>query len=484
VGRSRTNTIHNVAQTQTNLAWETLFDVSGQPAGALKDRLARSIRAAIRDGRLPRGAALPPSRTLATDLGISRWAVTQAYGQLVTEGYLDARTGSATRVAWSPDPEDRITRPVRLREQAGPPRYDLSMWSPDYRAFPRRKWVEAIRAEAETVPYYQLDYGEPGGEPKLRAILAEHLNRGRGAHAEPGSLSVFSGARQSMGQISRALFLAGYKRIGVESPGSCGLWEPARNAGLETVPLPADEGGLITAALDDHPGLRLVCVGAARQILYGTPLAPERRAALLDWARRADGLIIEDDYDAEFSYDGPAPPVIQGSDFRRVALLGSMSRSMTPTVNVGWILAPPRWVAAVRTAYQPALTPPALTQLALASLMESGGYDRHLRASRQRLRTRRNALVAALGRELPEYPVRAPQGGLHVLLELPGSIDPNAIVAVARPAGMDLCAADDYLSEPGAAPLPVLPIGYGNLPDGLIHEAVALLATLIKSAVP
>jgi GntR family transcriptional regulator/MocR family aminotransferase len=458
---------------QTNLAWETLFDVSAQPSGPLHERLARTIRAAIRDGRLPRGAALPPSRILATDLGVSRWAVTQAYGQLVTEGYLASRTGSATRVVWSPEPDQD-----RMVFRSTPPRFDLSQWAPDYRAFPRRKWVEAIRVAAENTPFDQLDYGDTGGEPRLRAILAEHLSRSRGAAADPGTVSVFTGARQGLSQVAHALYAAGHRQVGMENPGSPGLWDAARSAGLELVPLPVDDDGLVTDALGEHPAMRAVCVGAAHQLMLTSPLAPHRRAALLDWARQVDGFIIEDDYDSEFSYDGPALPVMQGSDRRRVALLGSMSRALTPTAQVGWVVAPPFWVEAVRAAYMPTSAPPALIQLALANFMESGAYDRHLRASRLRFRRRRDALLAALEHRLPGYPVRGTAVGLHLLLGLPDGTDLPVLIAAAHRRSMEISDPAE-LYFPPAPPQSWLPLGYANLDDTQVEEAVAVLAGLL-----
>jgi GntR family transcriptional regulator/MocR family aminotransferase len=466
-----------VTQTRTNLAWGTLFDVSAQPPGPLHSRLSRAIRSAIRDGRLPRGAALPPSRTLAADLGISRWAVTQAYGQLVTEGYLSGRTGSATRVTWTPERSGETAKTPARETAQPPPRYDLSVWGADYRAFPRRKWVEAIRMAAETTPFDHLDYGDLGGEPRLRAVLAEHLNRSRGAAADSGTICVYSGARQSLAQLSLALVKAGHRRIGVESPGSRGLIDVVRAAGMQTVPLPVDSGGLIVSALDEYPDVRAVCVGTAHQILLGGPLAADRRSALLDWARRVDGLIAEDDYDAEFSYDRPTPPVMHGLDPRRVALLGSMSRALTPTINVGWVVPPPHLVQAVRTAFHPAPAPPALNQLALAHFMESGEYDRHLRASRKRFRSRRDALLTALERDLPGYPVSGTESGLHVLLELPMGTDMSGLVATASRRGLSLC--DPEGMWDGPAPRPWLPLGFCNLDDRVIDEAVCALAELV-----
>ena len=250
------------------MAWETLLDLSATRSGPLHMRLAAAIRAAIRDGRLPVGAALPPSRMLAADLSVSRWTVTEAYSQLITEGYLTGKTGSATRVTWSPRPADEpgADRARRVPAQAGPSSaagFDLSSYQPDLRAFPRRQWVQAIRAAAETAPFDRLSYSEPGGLPELRAVLAEHLNRSRAAAAEPGTICVVMGAGQGMSRLCRALLADGHTAIGMENPGSPRLFQAAQEAGLDLVPLPVDDDGLVVGALDGQPGLRAVCVGAA-----------------------------------------------------------------------------------------------------------------------------------------------------------------------------------------------------------------------------
>jgi GntR family transcriptional regulator / MocR family aminotransferase len=429
-----------VAQVRTNLAWETLFDLSGTRPGPLHVRLAAAIRAAIRDGRLPSGAALPPSRTLAERLGVSRWTVTQAYGQLITEGYLTGRTGSATRVTWSPGPGDEpVTRP-----QVPPPSrtvrpgaFDLLSYRPPLRAFPRRKWAEA----------------------------------------EPGTISVFSGAGQGLTQLSRALRADGHTAIGMENPGSPRLWQAAQLGGLDLVPLPVDDDGLVVGELAGHPGLRAVCVGTARQIALGVPLAPARRRELIEWAQRVDGLIVQDDYDAEFS-DRPPPAVMQGSARDRVALLGSMTHAVGPAVNIGWVVTPGSWVEAVRAEHQLQVLPPALNQLALVHLMRTGAYDRHLRTTRQRISARQAKLARALERQLPGYRLLGLGGGLHLVIELPPGADPDAIVAAAARRQVYLCSLDELRMRPDPAS-PGLLIGYGNLRDDAIDEAVRLLAEAI-----
>jgi GntR family transcriptional regulator / MocR family aminotransferase len=473
-----------VTETQLNLAWETLFDLSATRPGPLHMRLAAAIRSAVRDGRVPHGAALPPSRSLADDLGVSRWTVTQAYGQLVTEGYLSARTGSATRVSWTPDPDDDAG--LRLARQPAPAaasaaRYDMYSCRQDLRVFPRRKWVQAITAAAATASPGQLDYSVPGGMPELRAVLAEHLNRSRGAIVDPGTISIFSGAGQALTQLCRVLMAEGETALGIEDPGSIRYHQVARTTGMDLIGLPVDEDGLDTEAVDKYPQLRAVCVGTARQMAYGTPLPPHRRAQLLDWARRVGGLVIEDDYDHEFSYDRPAPPVMQGTDPQRIALLGSMSQPLGPTVSIGWVVTPGRLVRAVRAEDEIQVLPPALNQLALAHLMRSGDYDRHVRTIRLHMRRRRNLLLASLRARLPALQIHGAQSATMLLLELPPGTDTTSIVAAAARRGLQVGDLDEMRLTPDPS-RPGLLLGYGSLPDRVVDEAVAILAGVLAAA--
>jgi GntR family transcriptional regulator/MocR family aminotransferase len=201
----------------------------------------------------------------------------------------------------------------------------------------------------------------------------------------------------------------------------------------------------------------------------------------VDWARRVDGLVIEDDFYSEFSYDRPTPPVIQGTAKDRVALLGSMSTVLGPTVGIGWVVAPRRWVQAVRAEHEIQVLPPALNQLALVQLMQSGAYDRHLRASRQRFRARRNVLLDALGRHLPEYRVRGAETGVAVLLDLPPGTDESAILRAAARRGIELCNLYEVQLPPRPRD-PGLLVGYGNIKDSVIDAAVAALAEVIRDA--
>ncbi|CAM5375562.1 PLP-dependent aminotransferase family protein [Streptomyces griseorubiginosus] len=461
---------------QTNLAGDLLLDLDRPGGGPLHERVKRALRAAIRSGRVEVGTALPPSRQLAADLGCSRWAVTEAYGQLVAEGYLEARSGSATRVRWAGDEDTGPGRPTARRDPVA--RFDLAPGLPDLRAFPRRRWAEAVRAQVATTAFTEFGYPPPGGHARLRGLLADYLGRSRGVSTSARDVTVCLSVTDAVRRICHVLRADGITAVGCEEPGWTRLREVIRAAGLEPVPVRVDGGGLRTGDLAGHTGLRAVLTAPAHQFPLGTVLVPERRAALLDWARRVDGVVLEDDYDAEFRYDRRPVAALQGMDPSRVILLKSLSKTLSPALGIGWIVAPSRWTDVLHRTDLTAAQPPVLDQLAFAALLESGGYDRHLRACRKRYRDRRDALVGALAERLPDAPVSGVAAGLHLLLRLPAGTDPAAVVRAATARSLrvaDLAAyhATADHSEQG------LVLGYGNLADGMVTEAVRLLGETI-----
>lgn len=452
----------HMAESQTNLAWDVLLDLSGQ--GPRHERLTRALRTVIRDGTLATGSALPPSRKLAGDLGFSRWVVTQAYEQLVAEGYLAARTGSATVVRWSTSSGEPAKAAV---PRSAPLSLDLAPGLPDLRHFPRQRWAEAVRGVLANAPHDEFGYPTPGGHPRLRAVLAEYLRRCRGTVTEDVRIS--SGVTDGFSRVCRAFVAAGITRIAAEEPGWLTLRRAATNAGLDVVPVRVDEEGL---RVDEIPsGVRVVLVTPAHQFPTGTVLSPARRAGLLDWAHDVDGLIMEDDYDAEFRYDRRPMGTVQGMDPGRVALFGSVSKTLSPALGIGWYTVPPQWTDWVESAP----TPPMLDQLAFAAFLEHGSYDRHLRAARLRYRARRDALVAALS------PARlsGAAAGLHLVLDLDEGADAAAVVRRARANGLRVADLDDYRTTPGE---PGLVLGYGNLADSSVATAARLLREAIADS--
>ncbi|MFF1747674.1 aminotransferase-like domain-containing protein [Streptomyces mirabilis] len=208
-------------------------------------------------------------------------------------------------------------------------------------------------------------------------------------------------------------------------------------------------------------------------------LSAARRARLVRWAREVDGFVIEDDYDSEFRYDHHPVAVMQGMEPSRVFLLGSVSKTLSPALGLGWLVAPVAMTPVLRAANLVAAAPPVLDQLALATFIDRGWYDAHLRAARRRFRSRRDLLVRTLGAQVPEGRVAGTAAGLHILLHLPDGTDTRGAVQAAASAGLRLADLDDYRAHRSAQPALVL--GYGNISDTEIPPAVALLREALRS---
>ena len=466
-----------MTESQTNVAWDVLLDLTRPADRPLHERLRNALRDAIRDGRISVGTALPPSRALAVDLGCSRWAVTEAYGQLVAEGYLRALTGSATWVQWSGDPPP--VRPAHPPPAERTPRYDLAPGLPDLRAFPRRRWADAVRGQLAVMTYQELGYPVPAGHPRLRRLLADYLRRSRGASAGAADVIVCTSVTAGVRQLCQALLADGITAIGCEEPGWTRLRDVVRAAGLAVVPVRTDGSGLRVAELAGHPGLRAVLTTPAHQFPGGMVLSPARRAALLRWAREVDGVIVEDDYDAEFRYDRRPVGTVQGMDPSRVVLVKSLSKMLSPALGIGWMVVPPRWADVLPAAHTSDGLPPTVDQMAFATLLESGGYDRHLRRARQRYRARRDALVRALAEQVPGSRISGVAAGLHLLLHLPTSTDTAAVVAAAAARSVRVADLASYHATPDR-PAHGLVLGYGNLADNIVTDAVTHLAAALQ----
>ncbi|OZM83196.1 PLP-dependent aminotransferase family protein [Pseudonocardia sp. MH-G8] len=448
--------------------------------GPVHLRLAGALRAAITNGRLPPGARLPASRILAVDLQVSRWVVTEAYEQLKAEGYLAARTGSGTTVAAThrgvPDPPPG---PTVHRPPATATLVDLAPNLPDLRAFPRSLWRSALTHALDTLSTRELGYPDPLGDPELRRVLADYVRRVRGVPALPSDVVITNGTTGSIGLLFRALAATGGTRVALEDPGWPQLRAAAGGARLTAVPVPVDERGLRAALL---AGLDVdsVCVTPSHQFPTGVVLAPERREQVLEWAARG-GLLIEDDYDAEFRYGRRPVDALASIDAENVVYLGSVSKTLAPALQIGWMVLRGRHRAAAEPFLRDHRTgPPIIDQRALAWLIASGGYDRQLRRMRRSYQARRTELRARLAEAAPGAHITGPDAGLHVLLEL-GAIDEQTFMAALARRGLAATALDECRIR-RTGPSGVL-IGYGNLPvAGMRGVATAVGAAVAEAA--
>ncbi|GGP60342.1 MocR-like pyridoxine biosynthesis transcription factor PdxR [Streptomyces abikoensis] len=398
--------------------------------------LTDALREAVRSGRLAPGTRLPSSRTLAADLGLARNTVAEAYGELVAEGWLTARQGSGTRVASRTAPP----RPAPAHRRATPPRtppppvHDLRCGPCDVSSFPRAAWLSAARRAISAVPHEAFGYGDGRGRPELREALAGYLARARGVRTTPERVVLCAGFSQGLALLGRVLRQRGVKTMGVES---YGLWVHrgiAERAGLRTDPLTVDGHGARVAELDDEArrNVRAVLLTPAHQFPTGVPLHPDRRAAVADWAARTGGLIVEDDYDGEFRYDRQPVGALQGLAPEHVVYCGTASKSLAPGLRLAWLVLPEHLVADVLDLKRSGeWGMGVLDQLTLAEFINSGGYDRHIRAMRLHYRRRRDELVSALARHAPHIRVTGIAAGLHAVLELPPGTEQATIQAAA-----------------------------------------------------
>ena len=467
----------------SGLGPELLLQLDRGLSQPLRSQLEAGLRDAIRGGRLQVGERLPSSRELARELGTSRGLVQECYGQLLAEGYLASQAGSATRVAGG-------ARPAQATPSPGPPPpprliADFRSGVPDLASFPRGDWAWATREACRTVPTPDLDYGDPRGSVVLRQVVAGYLRRVRAAAADPDRIVVCTGFAQGLNLVFRALAGLGVRRAALEEPGygDVAASESAQALlamGMDVVHVPVDGLGLDVAALEAS-GARAVVVTPAHQSPTGVVLAAKRRHALVDWAARNDGYVIEDDYDSEFRYDREPVGVLQGLAPDRVFAIGTVSKSLAPAVRLGWVLVPPSQVDGVAAAKRVSdRGSSGLDQLVVAALLESGRYDRHLRHMRSLYARRRRVLIEALARHAPGVKLTGLAAGFHAVAHLPLSADEEAVVTAARERSVGLYGMAPYRGVPVAAAPPQLVLGFGNVGERAIESGIATVADLLR----
>jgi GntR family transcriptional regulator/MocR family aminotransferase len=464
-----------VAGTWANTSVDLHLDLAGSRK---REGLERALRNAVRTGRLGPGLQLPSSRALASDLGIARNTVADAYGQLIAEGWLTARQGAGTRVADRSSAVEAAATPAR---QASRPQYDLRAGSPDTAAFPRSAWLAATRKALTAAPAEALGYTDPQGRPELRQALAGYLARARGVRLTPDRIVICSGFTQGFGLICQVLRRRGAKTLAMEICGQPRHRDIAAAAGLSTTTVPVDGHG---ARIDEIADADAVLLTPAHQFPLGVTLAPQRRSRVVAWADATNGLVIEDDYDGEFRYDRQPVGAVQSLAPERVAYAGTVSKALAPGLRLGWLALPAALVddvVAVKILTDRITS--SLDQLTLAEFINSGHYDRQVRRSRLAYRRRRDQLVDALSRHTPWVRIIGIAAGLHLLLELPDSQTEHDIITRAARHGLALEGFGSYQRVPASTYPPALVIGYGTPHEHAFTGAVErLTAVLARSA--
>jgi GntR family transcriptional regulator/MocR family aminotransferase len=453
------------------------------------------LRRAILAGLLRPGQRVPATRVLAVELGMSRLPVLAAYEQLLHEGYLEGRAGSGTFVSASlPDdalragPAPSATRhPPAARPRAAAPRarqdgglrpFRVSL--PALDRVPHDGWARLVARHARTLAPAHMAYGDPAGLGVLRAAVAEHLRTARAVRCEADHVLIVSGSQAAL-RLCAAVLVGRGDRVAIEEPGYPGAHVALAATGAELAPVAVDADGLDVGALEALGArVRAAYVTPSHQYPLGPSLTASRRLALLDWARRRDAWVIEDDYDSEYRYVSRPLGALQGmSADARVIYLGTFSKVLFPALRVGYVVVPPAlWDAFTAAREALDLFSPTLYQLALADFLAEGHFARHLRRMRGVYLRRRDALLDGLARHCAGVlAVHNADAGLHVATTLPDGVDDEGVVR--RLEARRLTASALSRCYLGAERRTGLLLGFGGFTEGRIAYAARALGEVL-----
>jgi GntR family transcriptional regulator / MocR family aminotransferase len=419
----------------------------------IQQQIARQVRELVLNGRLKPKAKLPSSRALAEQLGVARATVVEAFEQLAGEGYIESRRGSGTAVA-AELPEallatgQRKAKPAATLSRAGrQPARPFRSGLVDWENFPHEEWGRILGRYWRNPPIALLEHKDAFGWLPLRQAIAAHLFEWRGIECDAAQVIITAGGSDAFDLIRRAVVEAG-DQMWLEEPGYATARRVFSIGGLDVVPVPVDEEGLrISDARKLAPAAKLAFVTPARQYPTGVTMPLSRRLELLEWAKQANAIIIEDDYDSEYRYVGrPLPAMMSLDRAARVIYSGTFSKVFSPIIRLGFIVVPLRLNDSFQWERSTYGHPPSLlVQPALAQFMEQGQFAVHIRRMRRLYATRRQALLDVL---MPHdgrlFDVDAPPSGLTIMLRLDDDQDDEALVLKLQMQGIEVQALSTY----------------------------------------
>jgi GntR family transcriptional regulator/MocR family aminotransferase len=445
----------------------------------LHHQLYERIHVAIGDGRLPPGTRLPSTRSLSIQLGVARGTVDAVYARLAGEGRLTARRPGGTVV--SPGLRPPSPPPPAPRPEPSEPWLPLQLGLPALDLFPRKTWTRILARQARQLPVDEMIAPDPMGLAALREAIVAYLAVSRGVTCGADQIVITHGYQDAL-NLTVDLVLAEGDKVWIEDPGYGFVQRTLRARNMTVVATPVDEAGLrVDCARARAPDARLAIVTPAHQFPLGVTLSQARRLDLLAWATETGRWILEDDYDCEFHYSGHKPAALKAIDVdQRVFYAGSFSKSLLPSLRLGYLVLPPQLTSAAAEAQQLRHRGVAMfEQLAVAELMRQGHFARHLRRMAVRYKARRNALVAALEHRFGDRITLAHRaGGLHVLARFPRLDDDVALARRALAVGLKPAPLSGQHLTPGEDQ--GLLMSFTNVPEERADEIVARLAGAIE----
>jgi len=475
-----------------------LVSISIDPANPLplRRQLYSELRKVLVSGKVPLGSRLPSSRKLAGSLNLSRTTVVEVFEELISEGVITGRTGSGTFVSCSMKrqrPESAVQQHLRLsargnrivatnsasRSTGNSIVGAFRNGVPALDAFPNDVWARHLTHAARNPTSATLDYGDPAGLLRLRHAIAERLVVTRGIQCGPEQVIIVAGTQQAMDYSAQLLVDEG-DAVCVEDPG----YGPTRNAflaaGARLAPAPVDEFGLnVGAAKELEAKPKIIVVTPSHQYPLAVTLSGNRRLEILDWAQSAEAWIIEDDYESEFRYDGRSLDALQSMDAAgRVIYVGTFSKTLFPSLRIGYVIAPPALVPAFTAiARLNTLSSKLLEHTALASLLESGDYAFHVHRMRKLYDERQRCLIEQIESRIGSYMRIAPaQSGLHLFASLSPEVSDKAVASLAAES-------DVYVAPTSGLSIDVfcngLVLGFAAAPPEEIVRCATILAECI-----
>lgn len=463
-------------------------------------QVANALAQAIADGQLAPGDPVPSSRDLAAQFGVARNTVLSALAVLSDDGLIETRPGIgsfigpvAQRQAPTSEVNGSPTLPFTLTgwgrglpetasviEQTGTPHFDFRPGLPDLRTIPFDEWRRSAARKLRTLRAKVGSYGDPAGDAELRGEVARYIARSRGVRCRSEDVIITSGAQQAFDLIARVLVGPGAP-VAIEDPGYAPAAQVFAAAGARLCAVPVDADGLDADRIP--AGVALAYVTPSHQYPLGVAMSRARRAALLAWAARSGGVIVEDDYDSEFQYAPGALPALQAADTAaRVIYVGTFSKNLMPGIRLGYLVAPPALNRTFITAkWLVDRHSDNVSQSVLAEFMASGQFGRHV-TRMTAIYAERNACLARFGPGLAEQgALLLPSGaGLHACAFLRDDQDEAAVIGKAMRAGIGLYGLrSSFLGE---RVRPGLIFGFGNLGLAGIEQAMARLLPLLARA--
>ncbi len=493
------------------LTMEIAVTLDSQSAVPLHRQLYEEIRRAILSGRLAPRTRVPSTRALAGSLGISRATVTASYDYLLSEGYLEAATGSGTYVCKTLP--DELLRPQKGKadQRAGeaaekqPPRKPMRVrlsrlgaslyekqWldyggdepeiqftfgRPDLEHFPMRVWLQLLNQRAKTNQLWKLDCpSQSRGYVPLREAIADYLARARAVQCKPEQVIIVNGSQQALDLVARVLIDRG-DAVGIENPGYIGAKKVFEVQGANLVPLGVDASGLVVSQVPANANLKLVYVTPSHQFPTGVVLSLPRRLELLAWAKKHSAYVIEDDYDSEYRYVGRPVPALAGLDTdQTVIYIGTFSKVLFPALRLGYLVVPENLIDVfARAKWLVDRHSPLLEQQVLTDFIKQGHLERHVRRMRTHYQHRRGLVMDVLKREFGgRVTILGDNAGINVLIRIDSPRSDDEIVRLCRERGVGISSTRGFYL--GDSPRGEFLLNYAGVSDEQIEQGISRLA--------